>query len=70
MTESLTPPKDQEDSYPETCAGFIALIDAAFGPDLVARVAATGHVTDEEIAAEIVVRNAKHEGWLRQQVRG
>ena len=67
MTESLTPPKDQEDSYPETCAGFIALIDAAFGPDLVARVAATGTVTDEEIEAELTDRNAMHERWLRTQ---
>ena len=55
---------------PEARLALIEIIDAAKGPDLVARVAATGHVTDEEIEREIVVRNAKHERWLRtQQVR-
>ena len=51
----------------EVRLALIEIIDAAKGPDLVARVAATGHVTAEEIAAEIVVRNLKHARWLRQQ---
>ena len=53
---------------PEVRLALIEIIDAAKGADLVERVAATGRVTVEEIAAEIVVRNAKHERWLRTQV--
>jgi len=56
---------------PEVRLALIEIIDAAKGPDLVARVAATGRVTAEEIEREIVARNLKHERWLRtQQVRG
>ena len=52
---------------PEVRLALITIIDAAKGSDLVARVAATGRVTAEEIEAEIAVRNLKHERWLRTQ---
>jgi len=52
---------------PEVRLALIEIIDAAKGADLVARVAATGHVTPEEIEREIVARNLKHERWLRAQ---
>ena len=51
---------------PEVRLALIRIIDAAKGPDLVARVAATGHVTAEEIEWEIAERNAMHERWLRR----
>ena len=53
---------------PEVRRQFVAIIDAAKGPDLVARVRATGTVTDEEIAAEIVERNAVHDRWVAKQL--
>lgn len=52
---------------PEGRFALIRIIDAAKGPDLVARVAATGDVTAEEIEREIADRNMRHERWLRTQ---
>ncbi|HUW13422.1 MAG TPA: hypothetical protein VM537_27110 [Anaerolineae bacterium] len=52
---------------PEVRLALIEIIDAAKGPGLVARVAAQGSVTTEEIERELVDRNGMHERWLRQQ---
>ena len=52
---------------PEVRLALIRIIDGAKGADLVARVAATGTVTPEEIERELLDRNAMHHRWLRQQ---
>ena len=52
---------------PEVRLGLIEIIDAAKGPDLVARVAAQGRRTPRQIRRELDERNAMHVRWLERQ---